>query len=146
MDIRGTVAVQLRGPAEQIDQALHTIQQAGVAPLKSPDRGPDIIEVHFPPGTARPSDDYLNECVRRAVEAAAGTGFSFEVVGTIEGNTATQKHAYNARTGEQLGLLIDTDHPLWLRESFLEEAAKRAGIGVNDIELRDPPEFQIPEA
>lgn len=61
-----------------------------------------------------------------------------------ESSAASRKLPYNRHTGEFLGAFIDTDRPLWMGEETLADLAGQYGIEVGDIELRDPPDWQVP--
>ncbi|MEU9056990.1 hypothetical protein AB0D37_42565 [Streptomyces sp. NPDC048384] len=53
---------------------------------------------------------------------------------------------HHRHTGEWLGSFVDVESsPEFLAET-LAHIAESKGIGVNDIELRDPPEFDVPTA
>jgi len=143
MDVRGAVFVVLRGPADKLESTLATLQKAGIFADKSV-RGPDVIEAYFYGGDERPSPLFMDRCASSVAKAAIGTDFVVEETGTIEGSAATRQLAFNRRTGEWLGSFIDTDAPLEFREETLASLAEAKGIGVDDIELRDPSQLQVP--
>jgi hypothetical protein len=61
-------------------------------------------------------------------------------------NEASLKFVHHRHTGEWLGSFVDVESsPEFLAET-LAHIAESKGIGVNDIELRDPPEFDVPTA
>ncbi|WP_151484065.1 hypothetical protein [Streptomyces albicerus] len=142
MDVHGAVFVILTGPVEELEAAIATIQTAGITVEKDPDRGPNVIATWFSDGTDRPAREFIEQCVARTVAAAQGTGFAVGEPGVWASNAATRKLSYNSKTGEFLGFFYDTDSS-FSQETLLRVVEER-GMNLNDIELRDPPEFEVP--
>ena len=143
MNVRGAVFVVLRGPAGKRDETVTTMQKAGIFAERSV-RGPDVIEAFFHGGDERPSPRFMDACAAHVTKAAIGTDFAVEETGTISSGAAARRLAYNRHTGEWLGAFIDTEAPEEARIRTLAHLARERGIEVADIELREPPEFQIP--
>lgn len=136
--------VTLYGPVEKLDSALEAVQKAGIYAEKEPDRGPNCLATWFHSGDENPGEDFISSCVDRTRQAAAGTGFTVDEPGVWCSNAATRKYPYNRHTGEFLGSFIDVGlSPSFVHET-LEHIANSYGIDPNDIELRDPPEFDVP--
>lgn len=130
----------LRGPVDKVEPTLATLQQAGILADRSV-RGPDVLEAFFYGGDERPSPPFMDACTSKVATAVIGTDFVVEETGTMAGGAATRQLAYDRRTGEWLGSFIDTATPEPDRVAALARLAEDKGIGVADIELRDPPEF-----
>lgn len=144
MDIRGAVYVLLYGPEEQLAAAVEAVRAAGITADPEPDRGPGCFATWFHNGEVKPPQPFIDECVQRTREAAQGTGFTVGDPGVWASNAASRKFVYNRQTGEYLDAFVDVEgSPAFLAET-LEHIAETRGISVNDIELRDPPEFNIP--
>lgn len=145
MDVRGAVYVALRGPADKREQTLDSLKKAGIFAERSV-RGPEVIEAFFYGGDERPSPRFMDACASHVGKALIGTDFAVEETGTISSQAAARRLAYNRRTGEWLGAFIDTDAPAEARAETLAHLAHEQGIDLADIELRDPPETQLPTA
>ncbi|MCQ8190122.1 MULTISPECIES: hypothetical protein [Streptomyces] len=143
-DVRGAVCVTLYGPAEDFDRALSAIQQAGIT-AQQDNFEPNAIAAFFHTGAGQPSSEFVAECEARTRAAAQGSGFTVDRAGVWQSNAATRMLAYNRKTGEWLGAFIDTELPMLFRLELMNDIAESHGIDLNDIELRDPPELQIPE-
>ncbi|WP_461015298.1 hypothetical protein [Streptomyces daliensis] len=143
MNVRGAVFVVVRGPADKVEAVLATMRKAGLFAEKSV-RGPGTIEVFFHGGDSRPSPAFMDACTAQVAKAAIGTDFVVEETGTIDSEAASRQLAYDRRSGEWLGAFLDTDTPPERRRETLARLAAERGIAVEDIELRDPPEFRLP--
>lgn len=144
MDIRGAVFVLLHGPEEQQAAAVEAVRAAGITAEPEPDRGPGCFASWFHNGEANPGQTFIDECVQRTRDAARGTGFTVGEPGVWSSNAASRKLVYNRNTDEWLGSFVDVESSPGFIAETLEHIAETRGITVNDIELRDPPEFDIP--
>lgn len=119
------------------------VQATGMYAEAEPDRGPQWFSTWFHDGTPRPSQDFIQSCVERTRQAAAGTAFKVTEPGVWCSNAATRKLPYNRHTGEFLGSFVDIEMPANLLHELLGDLARAYGIDPADIELRDPPEFTV---
>lgn len=136
-DVRGAVNVILYGPADQFESALDAIRAAGVVAERDKYE-PEAISAFFSDGSDRPPQEFVEQCEARVRQIAEGTGFSVDRTSVWGSNAATRLLPYNRHTGEWLEEFLDGEAPLAIREEQLQRLAVRRGIGVNDIELRDP--------
>ncbi|MBQ1124284.1 hypothetical protein [Streptomyces sp. B15] len=142
-DLRGSVNTILYGPTDKLDAALASIRAAGITAHE--DRfEPGAISAFHHDGTDDPSVEYVQQCEERVRAAAEGTGFTVDRTTAWESGVATRKLPYNRHTGEWLQEYVDTALPPVFLEEQLTRLAERRGLSISDIELRDPPEFDIP--
>ncbi|MFE2828463.1 hypothetical protein [Streptomyces sp. NPDC059271] len=146
MDTRGAVFVLLHGPADQLPAAVESVRAAGMVAEPWPERGEDCFAAWFHNGEVNPPRSFIDECVQRTRAAVEGTGFTVGEPGVWASNAASRKFLHNRHTGEYLDQFVDVEvSPAFLAET-LENIAEARGLTINDIELRDPPEFDVPLA
>lgn len=120
------------------------MRAAGITACPWPDRGPGCFATWFHNGEVNPPKSFIDACVQRTRTAAEGTAFTVGEPGVWASNAASRKMLYNRHTGEYLDQFVDVEvSPAFLAET-LENIAEARGLTTNDIELRDPPEFDIP--
>ncbi|MGX1761336.1 hypothetical protein ACWIG5_31235 [Streptomyces lydicus] len=131
-DTRGAVNVILCGPAERFDEALATLQKAGIS-AKRDAFEPAKISAFFHDGSERPPKEFVHACEERAREASEGTGFTVDRTSVWVSSAASRKLPYHRYTGEWLEASIDGDAPLEWREEPLRSWSKVKAAGAGAV-------------